>query len=316
MTDPQPPDVDLAFLGPLGIPATAEALYRRIIDHGALRTPDDDAAVRALLEAGLIERHGDDLTAVPARVAIERWAIDREAEIRRARVAADHFASIQHTIADSFLELIRGRQSVREQFRHLETIATTQLRVFDCEPYLSDSRGTISPAQESVSSQGVRYRVLYQSKVLEDPAIMAQVRLALSFGEDARAYHAVPVRMVISDDTRALLILPYGSAPDTGNPIDVDAVLVHRSTMLDALIRLFESMWALGVPVRANDSESTDDLRQLVDLLVTGLTDASIARELQVSERTVHRRITRLHELLGTTTRFQLGVQAVKQGWI
>ncbi|NUR97005.1 MAG: LuxR family transcriptional regulator, partial [Kribbellaceae bacterium] len=35
-----------------------------------------------------------------------------------------------------------------------------------------------------------------------------------------------------------------------------------------------------------------------------------------VSERTVARRIGRLQEALGAQTRFQLGVQASRQGWL
>ena len=47
-----------------------------------------------------------------------------------------------------------------------------------------------------------------------------------------------------------------------------------------------------------------------------GLTDESIAREFGVSERTIARRIGRLQEALGAQTRFQLGVQASRQGWL
>ncbi|MFE7357241.1 response regulator transcription factor [Streptomyces sp. NPDC057543] len=56
--------------------------------------------------------------------------------------------------------------------------------------------------------------------------------------------------------------------------------------------------------------------RQLLTYLSGGLTDESIARELGVSERTVARRITRLQQMLGARTRFQLGVQASRRGWL
>ncbi|MFE3902834.1 helix-turn-helix transcriptional regulator [Streptomyces sp. NPDC059153] len=56
--------------------------------------------------------------------------------------------------------------------------------------------------------------------------------------------------------------------------------------------------------------------RQLLSYLSAGLTDESIARELGVSYRTVTRRIARLQEMLGARTRFQLGVQAGRRGWL
>lgn len=49
---------------------------------------------------------------------------------------------------------------------------------------------------------------------------------------------------------------------------------------------------------------------------LTGLTDKAIASDLEVSERTVRRRISQLQELLGSQTRFQLGVQASRHGWL
>ncbi|WP_406385668.1 response regulator transcription factor [Streptomyces sp. NBC_01618] len=60
----------------------------------------------------------------------------------------------------------------------------------------------------------------------------------------------------------------------------------------------------------------TNESRQLLSYLSAGLTDESIARELGVSERTVARRIVRLQEMLGARTRFQLGVQASRRGWL
>lgn len=316
-----PGNVEIPLLGPLGISPAVEGIYRAIIVDGRRQLSDFSVAERAslteLAEAGLVEFNEDEVVTLPVRVAVDRWIADQETAIQHARLASTHFAALQHSLSESFVELIRGRASVRELFRNAETSATTQLRCFDREPYLSNATGAIvSPVQASVASRGVRYRVLYDSAALENPGVMSAVRAALECGEEARVYHAVPIRMVIADDSHALLILPYYPALDNDGPLDVDALLVHPSAFLDALVRLFECLWALGAPMNSTNPGSENDLRQLLDLLMTGLTDASIARELQVSERTVHRRITRLHELLGTNTRFQLGVQAIRQGWI
>lgn len=83
------------------------------------------------------------------------------------------------------------------------------------------------------------------------------------------------------------------------------------------------SDWQIAVPLpNALDTAAdtgappTAETRRLLTCLSAGLTDESIARELGVSERTVGRRITRLQELLGARTRFQLGVQASRHGWL
>jgi DNA-binding NarL/FixJ family response regulator len=64
------------------------------------------------------------------------------------------------------------------------------------------------------------------------------------------------------------------------------------------------------------DREPTDATRRLLQLMSTGAIDEAIARELGVSLRTVHRRITRLQDLLGVRSRFQLGVVARERGWV
>ncbi|MER5267049.1 helix-turn-helix transcriptional regulator [Actinosynnema sp. NPDC002837] len=64
------------------------------------------------------------------------------------------------------------------------------------------------------------------------------------------------------------------------------------------------------------DLEPTPGTRRLLLLMRTGAIDEAIARELGVSPRTVHRRITRLQNLLGVRSRFQLGVIACERGWV
>ena len=306
------------FLAPFDVSPAAEALYSEL-----LRSTDvqpriaGPEAIGELARAGLVREEAGRLVAIPVRLAVERWVIEQEGRIRQARLAASHFASMQGTTSGGFLEVIRGIDQAREVMHQVETGAQHEVLCFDREPYFSQSKGAISTAQEAVSDRGVKYRVVYQQAVLEDPAIMAAVRYAIGLGEEARTFPDVPIRMVIADGTRALLLLPYGSGPGDDGPTDADAVLIYPSTLLDALIRLFDSIWGLAVPIRhLDDTSGNDEHRHLLRLLATGLTDASIARELGVSERTVQRRITRLHQLLGASTRFLLGVQAVKRGWI
>ncbi|MFJ8694985.1 hypothetical protein [Streptomyces roseolilacinus] len=60
---------------------------------------------------------------------------------------------------------------------------------------------------------------------------------------------------------------------------------------------------------------SEDDLK-LLTLLVTYPSDDPIARHLDVSVRTVRRRIARIMELLGVQNRFAAGVAAAQLGWV
>jgi DNA-binding NarL/FixJ family response regulator len=95
---------------------------------------------------------------------------------------------------------------------------------------------------------------------------------------------------------------------------------VHRSAVLDALSALFEALWDVALPLRLGDRDgddsgglSTDD-RLLLNLLTAGVPDEAMARHLQISYRTVQRRLQALMQRAGVTTRFQLGMHASVQG--
>lgn len=68
--------------------------------------------------------------------------------------------------------------------------------------------------------------------------------------------------------------------------------------------------------VVAVGKEPTVATRRLLRLMRTGATDRAIARELDVSLRTLNRRIARLQSMLGVQSRFQLGVLAAELEWL
>ncbi|HEX7308187.1 LuxR C-terminal-related transcriptional regulator [Lentzea sp.] len=71
-----------------------------------------------------------------------------------------------------------------------------------------------------------------------------------------------------------------------------------------------------GVHTVAVRNEPTAATQHLLQLMRTGATDRAIARELDVSLRTLNRRIARLQSLLGVQSRFQLGVLAAELDWL
>ncbi|HUQ55614.1 LuxR C-terminal-related transcriptional regulator [Lentzea sp.] len=67
---------------------------------------------------------------------------------------------------------------------------------------------------------------------------------------------------------------------------------------------------------RVVTEEPTAATQHLLRLMRTGATDRAIARELDVSLRTLNRRISRLQSMLGVQSRFQLGVLAAELEWL
>ena len=67
----------------------------------------------------------------------------------------------------------------------------------------------------------------------------------------------------------------------------------------------------------ARSASPWEDLDRLtLRLLAVGLTDRAVARQLNLSQRTVQRHVATLMTRLGARTRLQAGVQGIRQGWL
>jgi DNA-binding NarL/FixJ family response regulator len=93
---------------------------------------------------------------------------------------------------------------------------------------------------------------------------------------------------------------------------------------VDALHELFEMYWERAVSLQVGNghrrpegpAEPGPASRSLLPLLVAGLSDVAIARQLQWNERTVRRHVQGIMAELGAETRFQAGYQVVQRGWL
>jgi DNA-binding NarL/FixJ family response regulator len=74
--------------------------------------------------------------------------------------------------------------------------------------------------------------------------------------------------------------------------------------------------WSVSATIADQDGEISPADQALLHLLHAGLKDDAIARNLDISERTLRRRITELTTRLGASSRFQAGAQAVRRGWL
>ncbi|MGZ3142631.1 helix-turn-helix transcriptional regulator [Lentzea chajnantorensis] len=293
-----------------GLSAEAERLYLALLRGGRA---DPGAALEELERLGLT-RGGH---VRPPRSALTAIASEHEVAAQRARETAEVLARAyagRGGLDADFVEVLRDADEVITAFEEMQSQAKTEVRALDPGSYLSP-QPEASPAQPPALARGVSYRVVYDSSLLQDPQGFASVQESIAVGEQARAFPGVPLKLVVADSDRALIAVP------TVTGTNVVALLIHPSVLLSALIELFEAFWRMGVPITAGGQDSvggepTLATHRLLSLLSAGLTDESIARELGVSDRTVHRRVSRLQQLLGAQTRFQLGVQASRRGWL
>ena len=167
-------------------------------------------------------------------------------------------------------------------------------------------------------ARGVRYRALLDRRALTAPNMSADVQDSLARGQEIRVVDAVPVKMMIVDGETALLPL------HNDQPEHPASILVHRSGLLAILIAFFEAEWSRAYPLRTDPAgnvaelhpQALDDIdRQVLALLLSGLTDQALASQLEMSLRTLHRRIRHLMDKAGVQSRIQLGWAAARNEW-
>ncbi len=163
--------------------------------------------------------------------------------------------------------------------------------------------------------RGVRVRGLYQRAAVDVPGGLEDLLWSLSRGEEARVTVAVPTKWLMID--AEVVLLPHRP----GGEFRHGLLVVRQPTLVATFAAYFETLWSGAVPLETLPAEADlagadfgPDDRVLARLMATGLTDKAIGRQLGVSERTAHRRVSELLARLDADTRFQAGVQAVRRG--
>lgn len=340
MADQLRESISSAELESVGLSEPERVVYEALVDRGSATPADLRATTPAIsarlnrilvaLEAkGLISKvPGRPIryAAVPPEVGLELLLVHREEELRRARLAALDLAERFHQgkagrEVSGLIEIVSGEALVRERYSAVHRMAGEQLRVMARPPFVMGSQTTRAISTEAHEKR-VRVRNLVEPRYFEEEAErrFASVREDIAAGEEYRAMANVPLKLIIADDRAALIpleIRPRGIQ---------SAVLFHTSALLEALIEVFETCWALAYPldIPSGDEESADwapdadgaHERELLALLAAGIPDRAMARQLGVSHTTLQRRIHDLKTRLGATTRFQAGLQAALRGWI
>lgn len=326
------------MLGWLGIEPEVEAVYRRLLGEpsaepeelaAALGVPEPtvSAALVRLAQSGLVRRTDDDqYVAAPPAVALGALITEhrdglRLAEQALATLAEEHRAAAAGRDIDELIEVVTGVDAIRHRFSQVQQAAHTELRHFVTAPFVAVPPGENS-AEAAATDRGIRLRVVLEQAVLAQPGAADETVESLGRGVEVRVTERLPMKLVLADADLALVPLAVGPGVEPG------AVLLHRSGLLAALDALFEMVWSQAYPlelagsgedgpfaVESAQEEPTALDRKILSLMLAGLSDHAVASQLDVSLRTVQRRIRHLQDLAGVKSRMQLGWYAGRHDW-
>lgn len=320
-------------LAALGFDADAQRLYALVLDHprseidhlawlSGLSAVRVHAALAPLSKADLVTLDSGRVVPLPPEDAISRILVARSAELRAAREELDDVRRVlpgfaaQHRAATALgdesvtVEVIRGRDLV-PSLRVLAASAPGEMLWLRPDQWKYDDGRRADEVIMELLAEGRRSRVIYPARALEDAPTLVRARAEL--GEQVRVLAAVPTRMAILGTSVALLPMRLGS--------DAERVLLLRQeSVVGALRLLFDSMWDRALPIPGFEATAEQVLlgerRLLLEQLSSGAKDEQIARALGLSLRTVRRRVADLMDALGAESRFAMGAEAVRRGWL
>ncbi|MDQ3991241.1 MAG: LuxR C-terminal-related transcriptional regulator [Actinomycetota bacterium] len=327
-------ETDLVFEA-AGLTSDEEQLYQLLVEEGGLTAAQiakssrlQPRVVRRVLDSlenkGLVSRAPDRSPIyypAPPDVAIEVLILRRQEELERARVAASQLmkrfrTSVQRVDPLEMIEVVTGRDAIRQRFRQLQQAAKGEVAAFDRPPYISPSP-TNAPTESESLHRGVRYRVVYEASVLDEGDFLRALETYMDAGEEARTFSGLPMKLDIFDGRTALMPL------NLEEPGTAGALVVHAPSLVTALSMLFETVWERAAPVKigaATRDSSIDgdglfdpEERRILALLAAGLKDEAVARQMGIAPRTMRRRLSGIMSQLGARTRFQAGMEICRR---
>ena len=312
----------------LGVTAAEDAVYRSLIGvvsasadeitaSTELTRGEVETSIASLIERGLVARMAD----APSRFVatspsvIESMIADRLEELHSAQQALEGLTSQYRAnrlarTADGLFEVVRGEEALRRCSLGLLESARSEVLNLVKPPLIA-----LQPDEGIGPAPAVRNRIVYETSVLEQAGAVDAVAAGLLAGDEARTHTKLPIKMLVVDGSVALLPVAQHDTTPLG-------ILLRESAMLHAFLSLFEYVWAAAVPLHAHGVTNgrpaaeahrlSDDDRELLSLLLAGLSDEAIAMHRGLSVRTVQRKVHALMDQANVRTRMQLAWEAAR----
>ncbi|WP_406458609.1 helix-turn-helix transcriptional regulator [Streptomyces sp. NBC_00876] len=218
---------------------------------------------------------------------------------------------------EHFVRVWENRADQARRIHELEYAARTSLLVFQSgantvapvpttlpdEPEERQADAT-GPAMRKDGNPDAAYRVVVDRDFLSEPAALRALDQRVAQGHDVRVVDQPLVKLVVADGETAMVRL------EPGHSLELRPPLVLLAT------ELFESVWRRSRPYLREDGDLSPTDRRILQLMLSGLTDAATAHQLGTSPRTVQRRVRALMDLAAVASRVQLGWYAMRNNWV
>ena len=332
MSTPASSVPDLSPLGVLGFSAAQERLYRLLLRNtgrslselaplAGLPVGELREQVTRFVAAGMIEVTDDRAVARSPQEALALLINDEARRVQRRgeqletvrdllpSLTAEHLAATAPTGESVTVEVLEGGD-VAQLVRSLSAASAGELLWLRPDPWNVAPGNEIEDWVVDLLHAGRSSRAIYQVEGLHRaPELM---RRRAEAGERVRVLAYVPTRLAIMGTSAAMIAERFGM-------LDNRRLVLRQHSMVAALTLMFEGLWEKAMPVPGLEGmheSRADEQRLMLSQLAGGAKDEQIARALDLSVRTVRRRVAGLLDELGAGSRFQAGAEAVRRGWL
>ncbi|MHA6757550.1 LuxR C-terminal-related transcriptional regulator [Streptacidiphilus sp. PAMC 29251] len=160
------------------------------------------------------------------------------------------------------------------------------------------------PVDETVLRRGARSRSILLESARNDNSAMPYLRWKMESVGGVRMLPSLPVWMILID--RQYVVVPVAN----GRAV-MGGLVCTAESIISAFAALFAKLWREALPLTEARPRTRGLLslqeKHILRLWAQGLTDASAARQMDVSLRTVRRLSDKLTDRFGAHSRFQLG---------
>jgi DNA-binding CsgD family transcriptional regulator len=319
-----------------GVRVETELAYRMLLRRPDLAAPVEashlgvpadvaDAVLDELVHAGLLVPGDDGPIVVPPELAVEALSARAEEQLEaRRRAIHDAREGISAAVADlvdshrelaaSVTEVVRTGDAVRARLHQLTHQATDHVWSINPGPALSPRAIAASRVMDrTLHEHAVTQRAIVDDIALADPLFRQYLHEVTAQGDYIRRHPAPPAQLLLFDDVTAVVPLIESES-------NFGALIVHEPGLIAPLIALFEQSWAAAVPLELSLPDDADPdgprIRHVLTMLAHGHSDAAIARQLNVSSRTIGRLVAEAGRRLQAGTRVEICMLALRAGWI
>lgn len=218
----------------------------------------------------------------------------------------------QGTQEPGLVEFVEGREAQRRRLLELEHGArSTFLGCQSGANVVAPVASTIVDPQigsleggTRTGMAGVEYRNLVDRDFLTEPAALRALDKRLEVGQQVRVVDHPLTKLVVVDDCMAMVQL------------SVERSMVLKPPLVMLVSELFEALWRRSRPYLREGGDLDRVDQRILQLMLSGLTDAATAKQLGMSPRTVQRRLRALMDAAAVSSRVQLGWYAVRNNWV